>query len=566
LNNFKENNTSRWHIVSVPKNIHVFCLLWLVTLIIYFPAAKAGWVREAVGWINDMKNQNFLDFINRAKVTTLQGFYQLYAIHYFVFYKLWGLNVWLWSLLFITTHATNAFLLFTLSKRIFTDSGIQKGALISLCGVLIYAVCPHVSEVVVWKACAHYMMGFLFILLILLLLQKYQHKQQSKYAWCAAFIFFLSSFSLEIFYLTPFLSLTLALYYRLALGYDKAVFRKTILYFCLPQILLFALYFIALYATYKYIDPHTTTYSLPLVNYISKPAKYVFHILLFGRYFSMQTKGKVYGLCESVVFLISFYGIMVTIGIYGLVRLRKLSAESKAMFLLFTWAMMFLGFLLAVDFPLNLNFYVVCDRYTYFADGIIYILMALIIARYVNKYVAVLIFIIYASVNLYFTAKVNTYWKQSTYVDNKLMRDFPDPGDKTVVLLNIPENMNGIPMMGAQPEGEFKVMHNILAAPPYKNTIYDVASYNMLTKDDGAHARVINDSTIDVILNQWGTWWWYAGFGAKSYENKDYRLQMNDMGHNYELRLKYPANKYMVLIQNGDQWKVVDMNKKNEDQ
>ena len=121
-------------------------------------------------------------------------------------------------------------------------------------------------------------------------------------------------------------------------------------------------------------------------------------------------------------------------------------------------------------------------------------------------------------------------------------------------------------MIGAQPDGEYKALREVYTGIVDKNTIYDAASYNMVRDHDGAHVTVSNDSVIHVTLNQWGTWWWYEGHGAKSYENKDYKINMIDPGHWYELTLKRPASQYLLLYEIGDQWKVVDMGKRNVDQ
>ena len=127
--------------------------------------------------------------------------------------------------------------------------------------------------------------------------------------------------------------------------------------------------------------------------------------------------------------------------------------------------------------------------------------------------------------------------------------------------------MNGIPMIGSEKESEYKLMHNLLLPDKQiSNKVYDVLSYNMVTPDDGAHVTVANDSVIHVTLNQWSTWWWYEGKGGYSYENDDYKLNLIDAGHWYELTLKKPAQKYLLLYQAGKQWKEVDMGRKNEDQ
>lgn len=545
------------------KNGYVFAVLWLITAALYLPAAKAGWVIDAIGWIYDMKHHNFIDFINRVQSTS-ESFYQLFAIHYYVLYKLWGLNPVMWSLFYMTVHAVNATLLFMLLRNLFVDAGLTKKLPIAFCGVLIYVMCPHVSEVIVWKACFHYLMGFTFILISLLMIQKYQNRQRSNYILIALCVFCLSAFGLEIFYLTPFLGLMLSLYYRFGLNYDKVVFKKTLTRFFLPQLVLFALYFLGLIAYYGFLRPHGTVTTNPLSVYLSKPPKYVFHILLLGRYFSMDVKGKVYAFCESVKGLVIFYAFVVAVVVYVLARFKKIDNYSKLTFLLFVWVMMFIAFLMGVGFPSNLNLYVFYDRYTYFADGFVYTMMAMLICSVVNRYIAIGIFVLYAGANIYFTIKLNTWWKHAAYIDDRLLRDLPAAGDKTIILLNMPENMNGVAMIGAQPEGEFKTVHDLLVGP-LKNTIYDGASFNMLTDNDGAHVNVINDSTVDITLNQWGTWWWYGGFGAYNYQTPDYNANF-DKGHTYEITLRRPASNYLLLYEIGPNWKVVDMSKKGIDQ
>ena len=110
-------------------------------------------------------------------------------------------------------------------------------------------------------------------------------------------------------------------------------------------------------------------------------------------------------------------------------------------------------------------------------------------------------------------------------------------------------------------------MHNLLLPDKQiNNTVYDVLSYNLTTPEDGAHITVANDSTLHVTLNQWGTWWWFAGKGGYSYENADYKLNLIDLGHWYELTLKKPSQNYLLLYETGGKWKVVDMSKRNEDQ
>jgi hypothetical protein len=542
----------------------IFFMFFALTFALYLPTAKAGWVIDAVGWIYDMKHNSFWDFINRTQSHS-QSFYQLFALHYFVCYKLWGMNLWMWSLLYITIHAINAYLLFVFCSRLLSDSGINNGLQIALGGAILFTVSPHISEVIAWKACFHYLQGLLFILLITLWVQKFQHNQQGKYALYSAIIFILSAFGLEIFYVIPFFTLFVSLYYPFALGYDKKVFRKTLLYFFVPQLITLCIYFIALYIAYGFFRPHKTDFSQSATDYLSKPVKYFFQILFLVRYYPVELKNRLYSFCESSKTFAAFYGIAAFIFFYALVKLKKIGKAQRAMFLFYVLVILTIGFLISVPFP-GSDLLVFYDRYTYFADGFIYTLLALILTKAGNKYFALILLCVYAAVNVYFTIKVNTYWKHSAYVDARLLYDLPPAGTKTYILLNVPENMKGVPMIGAQPSSKFRDTYEVFMGTPMKNNIYDAASYNMNTMEDGAHVMVINDSVIHVTLNQWGTWWWYEGHGARSYENNDYRLKLVDPGHWYELTLRHPADQYLLLYEVGAAWKMVDMNRKNQDQ
>ena len=113
-------------------------------------------------------------------------------------------------------------------------------------------------------------------------------------------------------------------------------------------------------------------------------------------------------------------------------------------------------------------------------------------------------------------------------------------------------------MIGAEKNSEFKLMHDLLIPDKLlTNTVYDVLAYNMLTPQDGAHVDVINDSMIKVTLNQWGTWWWLETRGGYSYRTTDYKLDLKDPGHWYELTLRKPANQYLLLYNVGDEWREV---------
>jgi hypothetical protein len=545
------------------KNVWVFAFLWLLTFILYLPAAKAGWVIDSAGWLYNIRNLKFWDYINN-KQSGIPSLYQFTQLVTWCIYKVFNANALAWHIIMVSLHAVNAFLFFIIFRRLFDDSGIRHSFRIAIAGVVLYTVCPHISEVIVWEASFHYLQGFLFILIILYCLQQFLHTRANKYAWIAGIVYLCSTYSLEIFYLTPWFTLVFALYYRYVLDHDKNIFKQSLYRFFVPQLILFGLHIAMLLLVYNHFAHIAENVWQPFSSYISRPPFYIFHILFFGRYFPQEIRKDVYGMAGSNAGLIIFYNIFVLLCLSLYSRFAGLGIKAKAGVFLLVCIMISQVILMPLAFPdFLLCFF---DRYTYFTNAFIYMLVALLISYISNKFISTSLLSVYVLLNMYFTVKLNVLWKRATYIDNRLLHNLPDPGNRTVLLLNMPENMKGVPMIGAQPIGEYKMMHELFVNKDLHNKVYDVQSYNMLDAGDGAHVTVINDSVIKVTLNEWGTWWWYEGHGGYSYQNEDYRLDMRDPGHWFDVTLKHPASQYLLLYQQGDQWREVNMNKKNDDQ
>ena len=543
----------------------LFCFLWLLLFVLYYPTAKAGFVTDFTGWLDQVKNHGFWEYINRTNFH-VRSLYQFTQFNTYIFYRLFGINPWLWHLLFITLHTVNACLLFGLFNRLLQDAGVDNSKAVSFSGVLLFTISPYISEVIVWEPSFHFLQGLLLILLILRWEQKYMHTGDRKYAWRAGIIYFLSLFSLEVFYVTPLLVLTLGLFYLFS-GYDKKIFRGVLLYFFIPMLLLFALRIVGYYLVYGDWVSRIGSGTVAMVQWQSfgKPIKYLFHLLFLGRFFAEETRHTVYTFCDSWMGIAIFYSAIIIVFTVLANRCRVMSGKGKVASLLFAWTIITL--LLLVPLWFSDMFLVLFDRYTYLTDAFFYMLVAVLVSFIAMPYLRMGIIVVYALINLRYAIQVSRYWGKSYRIDNALLHDIPDPGNKTVILLNLPESMHGVPMIGSDKESEYKFMHNLLLPnKPISNTVYDALSYNMLTPDDGAHTTVINDSIVHVTLNQWGTWWWFAGKGGYSYENEDYKLNLKDPGHWYELTLKRPAQQYLLLYEVGDKWKIVDWNKKGVDQ
>ena len=547
---------------SKSDNRKVFSILWVVVFVLYLPAIKAGEVGDFSGWLYTIRYGYFWDFINRPDSLSLYQFTQFVC---YCIYKVFGTNLILWHLLQVSMHSVNCLLIYLFCKKVMEDSKVNEAGLIAFVGAFLFAACPHNTEVIVHEPCYHYLQGLLIVLVILRWVQQYHYHQRAKLAWFAAILYFLSTYSLEIFYFTPWFTLSLAIYYRFALGYDKQIFRRVVLRFFVPQLLLYFAHVVVLYLViHKYVAHVPPPHDVLSVDFLSKFPKYLFHVVFLGRYLPLDWRTVAYHFCEAKWVLGCFYAFIIGISAYLIFFLKGLAPKWKAGGLFFLWAL-FMVFI-ATPFVVPDLQLILFDRYTYFMEPFFYVLLALLFSGSAIRWLAAVIFSAYSVANIYCLLKTNIYWKKSAYVVNRLVHEVPPLGNKIVLLLNPPENMNGALMVGSQPISVWKLMYNLYNEKQITNPVYDVISYNLLSVDDGAHVNVLNDSTLTVTLNQWGTWWWYRYLGAGSRENEVFKLELVDPGHSYKLTLKRPAADYILLYEVSAQWKVVDWNKKMADQ
>jgi len=508
----------------------VFTIAWLLTFALYLPAAKAGFVADFSGWLDQVRNQSFLDFVNRTHFSG-QSLYQFTQFCTWVFYKILGVHQLLWHLLFVTLHALNCMLLYRLASRLMQFCGIQKGNSIAMGSVLLYCISPYISEVIVWEPSYHFLQGFLLILVVLNAAFDYIIDCKPKHIFIAGGIYLLSTFSLEIFYTTPFLLLTLGIWAQYCGAPDNRHFRIIFRYFFLPAISLFALHLILFRIVYGGWIAHIGKGAVTGVNLTTfgKPLKYFFHLGLLGRFWPLKIKTAVYAFCDNPFVVLIFLVFIAASLIYIVSKIGKMSPKARFASLIYIWLLLFLAVLIPLWFGEIL--YVLYDRYLYFAAPIFYLLLAVAISCIPIKFVKIFFVAAFSVLSLRFTVLVSRYWGKSAKVIDGLMQSVPTQTGKKILLLNLPQCLNGVAMIGAENNSEFRLLHEMLYPDkPVRDSVYDCLAFNMNTPDDGAHVRVLDDSTVLVTLNQLGSWWWRAGFGAEDFENSEFAIKLIHTG------------------------------------
>lgn len=535
---------------------------------LYLPAAKAGFVSDFTGWLDQVQNHSFAQYINRSNFDVV-SLYQVTQAVTWGFYQLFGINAWLWHLLFITLHVVNATLLYRLCSGMLLHSGAPRHRHIATTACVLFCITPYLSEVVVWEPSFHYLQGLLILLLIMRAVQQYMLTPAGRHIWLALVLYALSTHTLEVFYITPWLALSLAFFYRPLVPSGPATFRRAARYFFLPLLALFALRileFRILHGDWTSRVGSSTIMDISESG-LGKPAKYLFNLLLLGRYLpsewhlstlKMSTlRDQVYTFFDSAPGLIIFYSLSILTPLRALARRARLSAIARAS--VFFWGWSLAALLLVTPMWFGTVLLIVYDRYTYFAAPFFFTLLATALWSIRGRYLRTSLLTILLLANLRFSVQASRYWGKAQHIIHNLLHNLPASQDKIVILLNLPDSMHGAAMIAASQPSEYRLMRNLLTPQaPYHGKLYDAMSFNMDTPDDGAHVRVINDSTVRVALNQYATWWWYAGFGGHDYENEDYTIRMT--GGDFELTMKHPASQYQLFYLAGRQWKQVNMN------
>lgn len=544
------------------RNIPVFILFWVITFFLYLPAANAGFVIDFTGWLDQVKNQPFGDYINRNNFS-VKSLYQFTQLLSWLLYKLLGTSHWGWHLLFVSLQAANAWLLWRFVTSMLNKAGKTNGNIIALSASFLFCICPHISEVIVWEPSFHYLLGLFLTLTILSWIHAFMESGKKKYLVGVLVLYFLSLFSLEYFYLAPFFALSYIFYHRHGFGGPRI--KNAFLYLFLPMLVMLLLRLMLFRVLYNDWVSRIGSGTImgDLMPFAAKPLKYVFHVLFFGRFWGQEMRDKVYAFCESSKAIYSFYGLCLLLAAAYLLRFRKMNTTFRIAGLFLLWTALASAVVSPMWFPQSMLLQM--DRYTYLLLPFGFVTLSLLLWALPKK-IAIPLLIIYALVNINFTLTLNIYWKKSSDVVKNLLHTLPDPGNRTTILLNVPESLNGVPMIAAGSQGEYKLMHNLLLPKPINTKVYDAVGFNLLTKWDGANVIVINDSLVKVTLNQWGTWWWRDGVGAGSYENEDYKLNLVDPGHWYELTLKHPAENYLLLYLVDGEWRQVDMSLKGVQQ
>ncbi len=532
----------------------VFAGSFLLLLILYWPARNCGWVSDTLGWLDAVRHQSFGDFINR-KGFRVRSLYQTTQLVTWGLYRLFGANRLAWHLLHTGLQALNTALLFAFFRRLLSDSGIASAGRISLTAVLLFALSPSLSEVIVWEAAYHYLQGLGFILIQLLLLQAFLHRPGAWLAVLAGVLYVIASFSLELFYLTPGFSFCLLLLYRFGKpAADPGLIRRGARSFLLPQLLILAFHLLLLRLSYGNSNGRLgeELWRHPLSYYAIKPPDYLLH-LLGGRYLPQVFRSGWHRFFCTIGGAGLFYAGLACSLSFMLFRFRRMSPAGQV----FSWAccatLLAMVLVSPMWFPERLL--VMGDRYLYLMLPFFCLMLSLALAQLRRPALAAGLSVLAVLVSGAGTWKLAAMWEHSEAITESMQRRFPlfAQGER-ILLLNNAANYRGIPMTGAGPDGEFALMRRLFY--PHRERVY--------IREAFASEYTAGDVQPDVIPEGPGSFlirlrdkdrrWWFgsdyagsfgdAGFSAEMVSPAAYELRCSGDGNAPELLAVWDGHGY----------------------
>ncbi len=536
----------------------LFFIFWMLVGAIYIPAYKAGFYLDFLDTIVLSRTQSFVDFINRDGLTN-QSLYQVTQVLLFGLIKVFKTNPLPWFFLFSALHALNGYLIFRFFSRLFLLLKVPHAGFIALSGAVLFLISPVQAEVVIWKASFHYHTGTFMIFTILWWLLHYVETGKNKFLWLSFLLYFISTFTHEIFYLTPAFVCAILLALRLSNTITISVFKKAFFRFFIPLV---ALWFVHLltyhFVFHKWISHYEVNLeeSFGFENILGRIARYFLHVYAVESLWSNDLKQSAYSFIDGrlgQLCVLLFVGITAVGGLL----FHRLKPAFRAPVLLSILCL--LSFIIIIPLWYNESTKFSNDRYFYLPSIFQFQVLASVAAFLPSKKIRLFSVFLFCGLMVFVTAVLVMKARNSGKVFHGIIQHYSWQNADTVLLLNLPNNYDGIGIIPANDPGNFVNHVAVFTGKKIQGEVFEVSSYNMQNLWYGAHVIVSDSLHVRVILNQWGSWWWFKSFGATNYSNDFFSVEMTDPGHEYLLTFKRKPENAVLLFQQGEYWKPVDM-------
>lgn len=532
---------------------------WLIypilSLVFFYPTYKYGFVTDFLSWLYKYENGNWSDLKNCFGYDGLHHFFHLVN---FTVYKIIGKSVFGWYVVMALMHGFNGYLISIWIKKVIAVFKFPELEFLKWFVPICFLFSPYAIEPVVWKACLHYLLSFGLIMTGLIKLLGYL--ENGKGLWVVHLMFILALLSLEISLAVPFIY---AIFWMAhSIMENEKEYGSHFLKITVPQLFILLVYFL----TNKwwlgawvghYGEESHLNFDLQLMS--GNAFQYLGKHSFFLHYLPFKVKISIYSFIEHPVMIILL--IVFFMGMILFFFKRHLRANDRIGILA---VFSFLAFFMAL-FPISNLYFLKSqwyenDRYGYLASIFLCLFIGLVIGRLKNKVWIKITAIGYIAVMFYCSLITIKAAHTTGQMVHGLVNNFDHYGHSEIVILAIPDNMEGMQMFRDYSRQSLSFIESLyhFAGKEYKGTITEIAQVNVKTLNDRIGVQVIDSTTLKVKNPNLGTWFWRDGIGLIDYENEDYKVSKK--GWYYTLQIKKPVGNRVFLYFDGMQWKEVDFN------
>jgi len=416
-----------------------YIFLWLVflflALVVYGAILNDFFLSDDWHWFYLAKNRAIDGqlFLTNYVGEKVGGSYNpLLLLFYKFFYSIFGLKYFWYHFVSIVLHASNAFLLFVLTKKFFSFNKIKNSHKWAVIGGLLFLIWPVSVETVTWVAAWAHVIPVTLYLLSLVFYFSYRLENKNWHIYLSLVFFALTLFTKEIAVSFPFIILLWEIYFYSTNKKNKqAVFYLPLLFVFLLVFLI--LRYISTEVLFGYYGNQELHFSL--AKWMGNVAAFISDIVSFSFLRTVAFKAVYYLTKPLAIF------VMVVFALY----FYYLFLKKKW----FTFAL-FASFLVSLGPAILVGLHHTTfagERYLYlplvfFVPWVLYLFIKLKWS-YKLKFALLLLF---ALVSLLVVEYKKALWQEAGDLSRQVIASYKDldlePGQK-IATVSLPDNLSG---------------------------------------------------------------------------------------------------------------------------
>lgn len=508
-----------------------FLTCFTVLFLIYFSGHRAMLIDDGISGIWEIKMQGFPGYLRSY------GFENFYYGHYgivAVLYFLFGLHTIGWYAFFVAIHALNTTLLYTVCKKIFSNTNTDsESSLIAFFSSVFFLLSPYQSENIIWAATSHYCVSLCILLVsIIYMVNKIEGKKTFP-LWVFHLLFAFSLVTLEISFLFPLVLFAVYFLYK-ALNKNSWSFPDYILKVVLPQTLLvfaYCLFHKMLFHSWIPHDraSHDTVFSFShAVTTLTQQMVKLFGFVHFLDYDKREAVYQSLLHWKRALVVLVFIFTVISFFIYK----KKKENLYISYFFVLSALLMYAPFM-------RLYFMWIArienDRYNYFASAFLFSFFIFLLFQF-HKSIRFTIIFLYIGAFIVCLFPVVSARKHSSKLHQQYLAQLPvDNSGGKLYLLNVPASCQDAYMFRSA--GRLGIAYQAIYNRDIFERVDQVAWCNAQSEEDIAEIKKISDSSYHVQLKTDGSWWMQQSIGASDKENDTYSFKL-DSGGGYLLTFK----------------------------